>query len=449
MNEEAGSVAGRDRAIRLAFAALSPFVLAFLLSNVYRTTPALIGRYWAADIGLGTDALGTAAACFNIAFALMQLPLGILLDRFAIGIVQTVLLSIAVLGAVLSGVAETFWTVAAGQLLLGLGMSGSLMGGLVYAARTLPAPWFPAISAIAIAIGSAGMLISASPLAALIEAIGWRGAYFAMAATGAALAVITPILVRTPVSDSARAPESVGELLRGVVIVLGRRQVLAVSLLALASYPAAMVIRGLWIGPYLQSGYDLSTVMVGHAATAVSVAMVIGAPLAGWLGSGRTGVKGAARGPLISPRLLLIVGTALAAVCLGIPALAGGHSLIADVAAMAGFGFFGAVYALQYTVAKDGFAAHLTGRVLTAVNMAFFGGAALIQIWTGVLARWLPEAGLTDPFGAYRSVFGATGVFLFLAVGAFAVLYIAPAEARPRPLDDEAGKDRALTHRAD
>jgi len=414
---------GEDtRHYRTALIAIVPFVLAFLLSNVFRTMPALIGRYWEQDADLGVDAVGTAAASFNIAFAAMQLPLGIALDRFGVGRVQAILLSVAIVGAVVSAFATGFLAVAGGQLLIGLGMAGSLMGGLVYAARNLPDHWFPGVSAAAIAIGSAGMLLSASPLAGLIEAIGWRNAFLVMAAIAGLLAVMTLMLVRQESTDESGArQESIAQLALGVLTVLRQKQVLAVCLLALATYPAAMAIRGLWIGPYLDTGYGLSTVMIGHAASAMSIAMVIGAPLAGWLASTSDNQN---RKPLWRRiDVLLVGGTVFSALCLFGPALVGGGSLLVDVAALAGFGFFGAVYALQYTAARTGFPPEMTGRVLTSVNMAFFGGAALMQVWTGLLADYLPASGSVDAFGAFKVVMGATAAFLLLGSVAFSMLW--------------------------
>ena len=65
----------------------------------------------------------------------------------------------------------------------------------------------------------------------------------------------------------------------------------------------------------------------------------------------------------------------------------------------------------------------MTGRGLTSVNMAFFGGAALMQVWTGLLADYLPASGSVDAFGAFKVVMGATAAFLLLGSLLFSMLW--------------------------
>ena len=62
--------------------ALGPFGLGYFLSYLFRAVNAIIEKDLVAEIGLGPADLGLVTAAYLGAFALAQLPLGVLLDRF-------------------------------------------------------------------------------------------------------------------------------------------------------------------------------------------------------------------------------------------------------------------------------------------------------------------------------------------------------------------------------
>ena len=61
---------------------LAPFALGYFLSNLFRAVNAVVGPHLVDDLGLGAAALGLLTSAYLFAFALFQLPLGVLLDRF-------------------------------------------------------------------------------------------------------------------------------------------------------------------------------------------------------------------------------------------------------------------------------------------------------------------------------------------------------------------------------
>ena len=75
---------------------------------------------------------------YLLAFAAFQLPLGVLLDRYGPRRVVAALLCVAAVGALVFGLARDFTTLSIGRALIGLGVSGGLMGAIK--AFTL---WFP------------------------------------------------------------------------------------------------------------------------------------------------------------------------------------------------------------------------------------------------------------------------------------------------------------------
>src|SRR3954469_10932093 len=116
----------------------APFAAGYFLSFFFRNVNAVISRDLAREFSLTPSDLGFLTSLYLLAFAAIQLPLGVLLDRYGPRRVVTVLLCIAGSGALIFALARDFTMLSIGRALIGLGVSAGLMGAIK--AFTL---WFP------------------------------------------------------------------------------------------------------------------------------------------------------------------------------------------------------------------------------------------------------------------------------------------------------------------
>ncbi len=65
-----------------------------------------------------------------------------------------------------------------GQLMLGVATSGMLMCPMTLAAKQMSAAKFGLWSGLILSIGNIGMLLSASPLAFMVDQLGWRAGFW-------------------------------------------------------------------------------------------------------------------------------------------------------------------------------------------------------------------------------------------------------------------------------
>jgi sugar phosphate permease len=93
----------------MALRVLTPFALGYFLTYLLRAVNAVVAPDLVAEIGLSAAELGLLTAAYLGAFALFQLPLGVLLDRYGPRRVQAALFGVAALGCLLSPSAPTRW----------------------------------------------------------------------------------------------------------------------------------------------------------------------------------------------------------------------------------------------------------------------------------------------------------------------------------------------------
>ena len=153
------------------------FTAAYFLSYFFRSANAVIAGDLARDLALSADQLGLMTSLFFAAFAAIQLPLGIWLDRWGPRWVTPGLMLVGAAGSVIFALAPNFALLALGRALIGMGMAGILMGSLKIFSQWFPAHRFATMSGLLVGIGALGALAAATPLAWLNDAIGWRAVF--------------------------------------------------------------------------------------------------------------------------------------------------------------------------------------------------------------------------------------------------------------------------------
>lgn len=374
-------------------------VASLAVSQWARTLPALAAEGLSASLALSPAALGVATGLYHAGFALGQVPCGVALDRYGVRRTVLGLLSIAVAGVAASTAAPNGIAFAAAQLVTGFGCSGGLMCALRWAAHALPAEKFGAASGYVLGLGSVGLLASGTPSAWLIEAFGWRGAYgvaalFALGALGLAFLLI-PHVQRPPSTRSISGDAA------DVLKLFFARPLLPCIVLAFVGYAAFIITRGLWAGPWLTEHLRLALVPAGDALLVISVAMAAGPALWGFLD------------PRIPARTAMLGGSHVLGGVLLLWLAAGGAGVVADVVAFTLFMALTSSHVLVFAMVRTRVEDAILGKAMSAVNFAFFAGAAVLQPISGVAAGAFGLAGALAFLGLL-CIAGALG-FLWLA----------------------------------
>jgi MFS family permease len=353
--------------------------LGHVFSNAVRTIPALAADVLQRDLGVSAEGLAALTGAFPAAFALAMLPVGVALDRWGVKPTALALLGIAGAGALLGAVATGPWSMLLAQCVLGLGCSGMLMCPVTFAAKNLPSQKFGLWGGVIQAFGNTGMLLSASPLALLVESVGWRAGYLACALLAAGAATAVALLVREQ-RTGMQARRSLAEDARDVVALGLSREIRGPVVIAFASFAAVLGVRGLWGGPWLMEERGLSRIEAGNVLLLCTFALIAGPAIAGLL---ERRFQARRRGLLVAGHL----GGAAAIVAM-VAAGAAGLPVTADALLLVAFGLVISLQVICFALVRAAVPPDRVGRALSAMNISFFGGAAVFQAASGVAAAW-------------------------------------------------------------
>src|SRR3990170_1101730 len=151
-----------------------PFVAGYYVSYAFRSVNALLGPQIASEYGFGAADLGLLTSVYFLAFGLVQIPVGVLLDRFGPRRVDAAPLLIAAAGTVIFASAQSFTGVVAGRALIGLGVSVCLMASFQAFQLWYPLDRIATLNSLAFAVGILGAITVSVPLEAALRFVDWR-----------------------------------------------------------------------------------------------------------------------------------------------------------------------------------------------------------------------------------------------------------------------------------
>ena len=269
------------------------FTSAYVLSQFYRSTNAVIAPDLAKELSLNAAELGLMTSLFFAAFAAAQIPVGVGLDRWGPRWVTSSLMSIGVVGSLVFAVAHSFGMLSLGRVLLGLGMAGILMGAVKAFSQWYPANRFATMTGLLTGIGLLGALLSATPLVWLNSEIGWRAVFVIGAVLTGVVALGIALWTRnTPPGvkwEDKRQSRS------DLPAILTSNRFWRIALFT--GFIGGMVgaFRGLWAGPYLFDVLHSGKIETGNFLLLMGIGSIAGSVTAGWLtdrlGIARVGVS--------------------------------------------------------------------------------------------------------------------------------------------------------------
>jgi MFS family permease len=355
------------------------FAFNYFLSALLRAVVATLAPEFARELQLGAGALGLLAGAYFLGFASMQLPIGWLLDRYGARRVLLMLLVIAVLGCVGFALARNFGQLVLARLLIGMGVSASLMAPLTVFLRLFERPLQLRLNSWMLMSGSLGMVASTLPVQALLPWLGWRNLFFVLAAALVAAAGVIAAATPSDRAPSALTPHGIGGYARIV-----RHPVFVRSWpLAYFTYGGLIAVQSLWAGPWL------THVVMNDALGAARGLFVINlSMLASFMALGLLMPRLMARG--IGPEPLIVWGWPLGALVLLTIIVLGPA---ADAPWLALWCVCTSVISLCQPAVAQAFPKAEAGRALSAFNLLIFLGVFTCQWGMGLAIDGLMAAG--------------------------------------------------------
>ncbi|MGI9311166.1 MAG: MFS transporter, partial [bacterium] len=171
-----------------ALAAVSIGALFFAFAFLHRVAPSVMTAELMRDFAVGGAALGTLSAWYFYAYASIQLPVGMLNDRFGPRKLMSAAVAVCALGSFGFALSETVLAASFFRAIIGASVAFAFLGALTIAGYWFAPSRFAMLAGAIQAMGMLGAMLGQAPLRYAVEMFGWRATVGAMGLVAIALA---------------------------------------------------------------------------------------------------------------------------------------------------------------------------------------------------------------------------------------------------------------------
>lgn len=256
---------------------LYEFFLRTVLSSVQ--TPVM------ESLHLNAETFSVLGSCYYLTYGLMQIPVGIIVDRIGVKLTMVIATAICAGSALLFAASQGFWMALSARMLMGFGSSFAFITLLVIVREWFPRKYFGFFAGLSQFVGTLGPILAGGPLVALLDDanITWRTIIAASGLLGFSLTLLSLFFVRGKKPDN---PDALQFLLPKVPLkeqirtLLSNKQAWYVALYSALIYTAIATIGAIW-GENVLKAKGLSDKLAGDAASVLWIGYAVGCPVSG------------------------------------------------------------------------------------------------------------------------------------------------------------------------
>ena len=355
------------------------------------------------DFNLNYEQIGRLGGVFFLSFALMQIPLGILLDRFNPLKIIFYMVIVIYLGTIILSFSNSFEVAFYARTLQGIGCSVCLMGPLVYLAKTSSRTSFSKLSGVIMGLGGLGSLFAFSPFYKINLLLGWKDSFLAFSFLILIVLIIMIFLLKDSKVESVLNDNE--NDLKSFIRIFTNKNFLYILPMSIFGYASFAFLLTLWGSNYLKLNKSITDNNIANILMFTALFWTLGS-----LFFGVVNQKIPSNKPLVVISAFSIIILLLLLTFLKVS----NYYYILIIFCL--YGFIGAFTLVVLDHYRKLFDSRILGKVLTSANLFNFGGVFFIQWIVGIVIEFSTERIGISIDKAFSISFILVGLLLFLSI---------------------------------
>ena len=390
------------------FTIILPFCGGYFLSYLFRSTNAVIAPYLISEFNVNAQQLGMLTSSYLFAFAIFQIPLGILLDRYGARKVQVILMMFAGMGSLMFCFGNTLFELTLARAVIGFGVAGCLMATFKIISIWYNKNYWPMLYGLCLSSGGLGAIVATKPLYFVVDSVGWRSAFMFLAF--ACFFVSFIIWYVTPEKELINNKESPFIALKKIYT---SKLFWRIAPLAGISGGTGLAIQGLWAGEWLRDVAGLNQDETTNMLLLLNLSLLVGMILTGFIPNFLRRFKLSQIDIYLYITIVLLIGHSILTFEImpksSIPWILVGISANSAI--------------LAYSWLNSQFPLSDAGKTSTALNLSLFVCGFILQYAIGwIINFWERNSDNTYPAEAYSIAFGILLILQIFCIGIFLIL---------------------------
>ena len=283
MNTQNQGSAPIQRSLLLPWVVCTLGALLFCYGYIHRVAPSVMVADLMREFSVSGAILGNLSAFFFYGYAVMQIPVGVMVDRWGSRRLLAVASAVCGLGGLMFAQADSLMVGYGARLLIGAGAGCGLVATMKLIGNWFPPERFALVAGVTVFFGMSGGVFGQAPQAALIEVVGWRGTVAAVGVVGLLLGAAQWLVVRDHPGRTTAHSRGGGEgLLSGLRSAMATPQTWYTALFGAMVTAPLSAFGVLWGVPYMMEAYGLARPEAAVCTSLMLMGWAVGAPIMGW-----------------------------------------------------------------------------------------------------------------------------------------------------------------------
>lgn len=255
----------------------------YLYELILRAAPGVMTDQLMQAFTINATAIGLLTSSYYYPYFILQIPCGLIVDRFGVRSVVTTSAIITALGCFLFASSTNYGTAVFGQVLIGAGASCAFLSSLRVSVDWFSPSRFALLSGLTNLMGILGSLFGQRPLAVLINHQGWRLSMGWAAIAGVGIALLIWLVVRDRPSSLNPTETSSVSLVSELKFLVKMREIWLMGLVAGLTYIPFGSFAIIWSIPFLMQLYGVDSAQASTANSFLIIGFGLGGPVSVFL----------------------------------------------------------------------------------------------------------------------------------------------------------------------
>lgn len=251
----------------------------YLFENCLIVSQGILGPSMQAELGITDTQLALLASAFYWSYSLMQIPVGVILDRFGVRIPLLTAIAICICGVYLSYRADSFLLEFLARLLIGFGASFVVLSSLNFSAVNFSKNIFATLTGLLLTIGMSGQILGEAPLLSMINNIGWRPSLLALTYVGIFIFIFLVLFLPRQRPDR---PE-IRTLKNDLKIIYSNSIYWRIAIYGMLRFTPFSLFASFWGAKLIPILHNISIMQAATIVGMLPLGFAIGAPIWGFI----------------------------------------------------------------------------------------------------------------------------------------------------------------------
>ncbi len=258
--------------------------LYFYFDYINQVIPAALEQQLSNAFHANAATMGLIASCYFYSYAILQIPIGLIVDRFGTQRPLALAALFAASSCVLFSYASSPIQAAITRMMIGAGAAFSFVSCLKLVANWFPANRFATMVGLTNVIGMIGAVSGEGPISGLAEKIGWQKTLWVIAGLGLSLSLLIYLLMRDKPEKTVRLLNNFEKphVISDLKYLLSQRDAWLTGIYAATINTSFIAFGALWGTLFIQSKFNCSQTEAATIVSMLFIGAIPGSFFFGW-----------------------------------------------------------------------------------------------------------------------------------------------------------------------